>query len=137
MRFRLWIYIRFILSYFARTQFADVLNWKRILVITTDWHMPRSKEIFEWVFEVDTRPDISFVFEETPSVGLSDEAVGARTEREQKSLTSVKKLREKFPTLADINLFLFTQHDLYAVKGLMKKQEKIDDKTMKSYGGTK
>jgi len=124
-------------AYFARTQFADVMNWKRILVITTDWHMPRSKEIFEWVFEVDTRPEISLVFEATPSVGLSDEAIVARTEREQKSLKSVKNLRQKFPTLADVNIFLFTQHDLYAVKGLMKKQEKIDDKTMKSYGGTK
>jgi len=123
-------------AYFARTQFADVLKWRRMLVITTDWHMPRSKAIFEWVFESNSRPDISLTFEATPSVGLTEEDIAARKAREKKSLGSVEKLREKYPTLSDVSSFLFTQHDLYAVKGLMKKAEKIDEKTMKSYGGS-
>lgn len=54
-------------------------------------------------------------------------------ERETKSLASVKKLNQQYPTLRDIHTFLFTQHDLYAVKGLLKDAEKIDEKTLESY----
>ena len=37
-------------GYFALTQHAIPRRWRRMAVVTSDFHMPRSRAIFEWVF---------------------------------------------------------------------------------------
>jgi len=127
-------------AFFARIAHADLLEWRRVCVVTTDWHMERSRAIFEWVFNAPRDDDArvveattsskrrrrhrstasayELVFVETPSVGLSAEAVAARTAREQTSLGSVRKLAVAYPTLRDVHAFLTTKHDLYTASKL-------------------
>ena len=39
---------------FARLMHADLRGWRRLLVITSAFHMPRTRAIFEWVFSLPT-----------------------------------------------------------------------------------
>ena len=37
-------------AFFARTDHCSLAGWKRLLIITSEFHMARSKAIFDWVF---------------------------------------------------------------------------------------
>ena len=41
---------------FARLMHSDVRGWRRILVVTSRSHMPRTRAIFEWVFSLPPGP---------------------------------------------------------------------------------
>ena len=44
---------------FARIFHADVRGWKRMLVVTSSIHMPRTQAIFEWIFALAPRPALA------------------------------------------------------------------------------
>ncbi|HEX3045227.1 MAG TPA: YdcF family protein, partial [Bacillota bacterium] len=59
-------------AFFARFLFTEILSLARILVITSEFHMPRTKAIFEWLFNLPPQKaayDLTFV--ETPNTGLN------------------------------------------------------------------
>lgn len=128
-------------AYFARTSHTDVAGWQRLCIITSDFHMPRSKAIFEWVFggsgeEGDSgKYELTFV-ETSTGASLTEEALSARREREASSLLKVHQLARAYPTLADLHTFLTTQHDLYTAHKLADHQVgSVDSASLASYGG--
>lgn len=132
-------------AYFARTSHTDVAGWRRLLVITNEFHMVRSKAIFDWVFELPrtgTKGTSGYELHylSSPNVGLSDEALKARKEREMSSLTSVRKMAKTMRSLPDVWKFLTSKHDLYTAPALVKrakaKTSNASDLVKKSYGGS-
>jgi len=120
-------------AFFARTSHADLAGWRTVAIITSDFHMPRTRAIFEWIF-----PHINLVFISTPAVGLSAEAVDARKQREKRSLDSITLLRTQYPKLHDVRNFITTQHELYTAQKLVQRASsmtKLDPKLLASYGG--
>ena len=73
-------------AYFARVCHTDHAGWRRLLVITSEFHMDRSSAIFEWVYSATPLPPgmpyKPLIFLATPDDGLTGEAVGARAARE-------------------------------------------------------
>ena len=100
-------------AYFARTMHTDPSGWRRLLVITSEHHMPRTEAIFRWVFGL--APDIgySLSFEAVPDVGLDGPVLQARKDRERASLAALGNLIPRFRTLAQLHQWLFTEHDAY------------------------
>ena len=115
--------------------------------------MPRSKAIFDWIYGIATANNQSNVYQlyylESPNVGLSNEAIAARKEREMKSLTVVETMSNTMDTLSGVWRFLNTRHDLYTASKLIerarggKQDESTDENTYpandmvkKSYGGS-
>ena len=41
-------------AFFGLTNFAIPRKWKHILIITSEFHMPRSVEIFKWIFGLES-----------------------------------------------------------------------------------
>lgn len=120
-------------AYFTRTSHTDVAGWRRLCVVTSDFHVARTKAIFDWIF-ADADYDITYV--ETPPLGLSPDAVAARRDREAKSIANVNRLAVAYPTLRDVHTYLTTQHDLYAAHRLAAHDiGPIDALSMASYGG--
>ena len=43
-------------AYFTRVQICDVKGWENVWVVTSEFHMPRTKAIFEWIFAASGGP---------------------------------------------------------------------------------
>ena len=126
---------------FARTSHCSVAGWRRLLVVTSEFHMPRTRAIFEWVFGVGEGERYDLEFLSTANDGLSDAEVGARVEREEKSMVNVREnLSKKYTTMRGVHEFLTRNHDLYNAEKLVERgsreaAQEVDDTTRKSYGG--
>ena len=128
-------------AFFARTDHCSLAGWKRLLVITSEFHMARSKAIFDWVFGATPHEGFELTFLATPDAALAPDAVAARAERETKSAINVReKLRPTYTTLSGVREFLVTKHDLYAARGLVARGSRrpataSDALLLASYGG--
>lgn len=105
-------------AYFSRMIHAEPRKLRRILVITSQFHLPRTEAIFRGVYGLPddargTNFDLEFLA--TPNAGLTPGELLARTEREQASLTHWLSLAPSFRDLADFHRWLFTEHGAYAV----------------------
>ena len=107
------------------------------------FHIERTKAIFDWIFSLD-RPrspyEISYL--QSPDVGLEEDALEARREKEAKSLVAVQRFAKQFQSMKQVWAFLNQQHDLYTASKLVQGgASNIDtdissDLIKKSYGGS-
>jgi len=117
---------------FTRLLHTDVAGWRRLLVVTSAFHMPRSRAIFEKVFALEPS-DYELEFAAAENRGLTPEAVAARLARELKSLGSWQRNAKQWKTISDFSLWLWTQHDAYSGRGLLKPRPALDPATIESY----
>ena len=128
-------------AFFARTDHCSLAGWKRLLIITSEFHMARSKAIFDWVFGATPHEGFSIAYLATADESLSLDAVAARAKREAASATNVREtLAPTYRTLAEVREFLVTKHDLYAARGLVARGSRrpataSDALLLASYGG--
>lgn len=116
---------------FARLLFAEPLKLENILIITSDFHMPRTKTIFERIFHLPPSDlDYQLRYENTPNRGLSANALAARMKRETNSLINFNKTISEINTLDDFLVWLYAEHAAYA---LDKAHKPISDDELKSY----
>lgn len=102
-------------AYFARLLFTDPLRFKTLLIITSDFHMQRTRAIFEWIFRLPpTIHDYEIEFESAPDRGLTTQALAARVQREEKSLANLNKTIQKVNNLEDFIIWLYREHAAYA-----------------------
>jgi len=122
-------------AYFVRAQICDPMGWKKLWVVTSKFHMPRTKAIFDWIFSVTSHAPKNYQLRyiETENVGLTDEQVRARETREMRSLKNVHRLADKHKTLEDVLRFLVKEHKMYSAKGLFQEDEKVSEAIKKSY----
>ena len=104
-------------AYFSKVIHVDPMNFRNLLVITSSFHIERTRTIFEWVFGLDVRPGSSYSlnFEDVPDQGMDEELLSARMEREKESLQYILKLKERIRTLREFHHWLFTEHGAYSV----------------------
>lgn len=137
-------------AFFARINFCDITQWKKILIITNEFHMERTKLIFDWIFHAplsSTSPSISkkddyqLYYLPAPDVGLTEGAIQARKEKESKSAANVKNyLSTKYDTIEKIFEFLTTDHSFYTASKLVERgmddgKSTVDKLVQDSYGG--
>ncbi len=100
-------------AFFSRVVHVDPRGFRRLLVITSDFHMPRTEAIFRWVYGFPpVRCRLDFVA--VPDEGIDSEALVARRRKEWDGLQQVVRVRERVTTLADFHRWLFTEHLAYA-----------------------
>jgi len=118
-------------AHFARLLFTEPLKLKKLLVVTSEFHMPRTKAIFEWVFHLPPLPfKYQLDFESTPNEGLSSQAQAARIQREESSLANLRNTIQKINTLDKFINWLYKEHTAYAVD---KPSKPLSDDELKSY----
>jgi hypothetical protein len=100
-------------AYFSRIQIVEPLGCTRLLIITSQFHMPRAEAIFRWVYALDAPIAYELHFAASPDEGLSEAALSARLVKEEAGLRSVEQLRERLTTLPALTRWLFTQHNQY------------------------
>jgi uncharacterized SAM-binding protein YcdF (DUF218 family) len=100
-------------AYFSRVQIVEPMGWKRLLIITSQFHMTRTEAVFRWIYGLDTPSSYDLEFAASPNDGLSEAALSARRARETESLQSVEQHRERLKTLRNFVEWLLTRHDAY------------------------
>jgi hypothetical protein len=104
-------------AYFSKVIHVDPMGFRKLLVITSSFHIDRTRAIFEWVYGLDALPGGSYSldFEEVPDEGMDEELLSARIGREKESLRHVLKLKEAIRTFREFHRWLFTEHGAYSV----------------------
>lgn len=101
--------------YYSLLLFIIPRNWRNICVITCNFHMPRVRVLFEWIFNLY---DVNFNFE---FCGINDdssmpiEILKLRIEKEFVSLCNIKE--NLIPTLKSISMldgWIYTVHKSYS-----------------------
>lgn len=103
-------------AYFSRVIHTAPRSFRKLLVITSEFHMARTQRIFEWIYRLDPpMPGYSLQFEAAPNDGIDAAALASRTTKEQKSLDALDAITSQLNTLQQLHHWLFTQHTAYAV----------------------
>jgi hypothetical protein len=101
-------------AFFARTVHTDPRGLRRLLIVNSEFHMPRTEAIFRWVFGAAPDCGYDLAFEASEDIGLSPESLKARAERESASLAQVWGLASNIVTLSGIHQWIFAEHGAYA-----------------------
>lgn len=99
-------------AYFSRVIHVDPLGLTRLLVITSDFHLPRACAIFRWVYSL-SGGDHALTFQGVPDEGISEAALRARAEKERRGLESLTRLTAEIKTLEQLQQWLFLRHGAY------------------------
>jgi len=119
-------------AYYLRAVHLEPAQLRKLIVITNDWHMPRTMAIFDFVLGL---PRYTGAMSEPYSVeyraapaGITDEHVlQVRKERESSSLDSfTTSVAPVMKSMQEMHRWLFTQHKAYAASRLLVKNKKDD-----------
>ena len=105
---------------FARLMHADLRSWRRLHVITSAFHLPRTEAIFNWVFTLPDaagrkrRPSAKITYELVPDGDMDAHQSAARREKELKALEKLQQ--STLATITDLAMlhnFIFVGHGAY------------------------
>ncbi len=110
-------------AFFARAMHTDVRRWLRLLIVNSDFHMPRTQAIFRWVFELAPQQGYTLEFEAVPNIGMEAADLAFRVARERESLESLHPVIDSIRWLEQLHEFLFTRHGAYSAAALSEPRE--------------
>lgn len=123
-------------AYFLRILHIEPLEIKKIIVITSSFHMPRTKCIFDWIFSLPKTETktyskkktlISYV--ETKNIGINRNDLNKRITKENKGIEKINELKSRICDLSDFNRWLFSKHAAYSIGLPLYKISKSVEKT--------
>jgi hypothetical protein len=105
-------------AYFARVMHTDPAGLRRLAVVTSGFHMPRTERIFRWVFGLAPgAEDYSLRFFTAEDAGLEGEPLRARVEKERESIAQLEETAAGICDLKSLQRWLFLHHTAYAAGG--------------------
>ncbi len=107
-------------AYFTKIKILKPRGWHKVAVVTSDYHVERTRFIFEHVLGTEYKTDVIGALST-----LSPEDFEAKKERENKSLTILKSWLEKLHPLTDekVHELMSTKHPGYAQNPEISKEE--------------
>jgi len=113
-------------AYYTLTSHVYARGWRNISVLTSDFHMPRSKVIFEWIFKLaadagteklrhvpEGEYNLSFI--SVSDEGIDPEIVSSRRAREAQSLKTLEVTASEITTLDALHEWFHMEHRCYSV----------------------
>jgi uncharacterized SAM-binding protein YcdF (DUF218 family) len=102
-------------AYFARVVHTDPAGLRRLLVVNSAFHMPRTRMIFDWVFGLPPAdPPYTLDYHTVPDQGLTEVAIEARRAKEVARMEDLRRTIPRIAGLAALHRWLFTEHRAYA-----------------------
>jgi len=100
-------------AYFARMIHTEPRRWLNLLVVTSEFHMPRTEAIFRWVFGLPEGLRYNLQFDASANAGIPEPALAERRARERTSLETIRALEARLRSLPELHQWLFTAHAAY------------------------
>jgi uncharacterized SAM-binding protein YcdF (DUF218 family) len=103
-------------AFFARMIHVDPRRFRRLLIITSEFHMPRTESVFKWIFGLNPPADnYELDFLPVSDDGMDEKALNARKMAERVNLSKLSLTKKRIQTLEELHKWLFTKHDAYAI----------------------
>jgi hypothetical protein len=119
-------------AYFSKLLHVDPPAWRHLLVITSEFHMTRTREIFEWVYGFGEAKYL-LDFAAAPNRGLSEQAAQFRIEKETQAMQALSNARARVSSLAELYEWIWTAHKAYSAAGRWKQERSRDPRVIESY----
>lgn len=120
-------------GYFSFTNFIIPLGLTEVTVITSKFHMERSKLIFLWMNDI-FKYNLKLNFLESKNDSIESQVLEARKTREKNSCQNIVNiLIKEYNTLPKFHCWFFSEHKAYCCISQDEKLEILDDKCSKSY----
>ena len=120
-------------GFFGFVNFIIPLKLKSIVLITSEFHLPRSKSIFSWMKQI-FNIDINIEFISATDENLDENIIKTRTEREQQSLKILQEnVINKIDNIEKFHRWFYTKHNAYCSNSELIRKSDINDKEKKSY----
>lgn len=103
-------------AFFTLTNYIIPMEINQVLVITSDFHMPRTMAIFNWIYNLDSKNPkchVDYLPATSSSIEGVDLIIKARKEREKQSLANLQSTINKIKTLKEFHTWLFNEHKAY------------------------
>jgi hypothetical protein len=121
-------------AYFSRVIHAEPAGLRRLLVITSDFHLPRARAVFEWMYRLEPRPSGYLLeFEAVTDSAMPPDLLAARSARERASLERFGEIAGRIATLRECHHWLFTAHGAYDSAASAFGRATVDSGTAESY----
>jgi hypothetical protein len=102
-------------AYFARVIHTDPASLRRLLVVNSEFHMSRTRMIFDWVFSLlPADPPYTLAYHTVPDLGLTEVGTEARRAKEVARMEDLCRTIPRITSLAALHRFVFTEHRAYA-----------------------
>jgi vancomycin permeability regulator SanA len=116
--------------YFSLVQHIQLMNVRHILIITSEFHMPRSKLLFDWIYGIAYQKYFLHYLE--ASDDELEEILEERIKREKNNILYIKNiLIPKIKKMEDLHYWFHTEHKAYSTHD--HNIEIIDEDCKKSY----
>jgi hypothetical protein len=126
-------------GFFTLVNFVIPLQLKKVLVITSDFHMARAKAIFDWIYglwndqEDRIQDSIQLEYLKVITKHIDQDIITARHNREMKSLQNLRKTIERIRTLKAMHEWFYTEHQAYNSRFNDEQHHDITPEEKKSY----
>ena len=102
-------------AYFLRAMHTDPAGIRRLHVVTNQFHMPRTKAIFAWVFslplvEGGAPSAYDLRFHTAADAGLDEKTVALRSAKEAASLKNLPATSGRVRSMQALHKFIFDDH---------------------------
>ena len=119
-------------AWFSKVLHVDPAGWSRVLVVTSEFHMPRTESIFTWIYGSEPGK-YALSFAASPNDGITPEGLQARNTREQRSLQNLRGIQQQLRTPRQLYSWIYAEHDAYSVTGQLRPRPPLDPEVMESY----
>lgn len=125
-------------AYFARQCILEPMQLRRLAVITNEFHMERTKLIFDWICSLtddERNPSNQYQIDYKSVInnGMNDEQLTARIEKERSSCEDLKLKIQRINNLSRLAQFLYVEHGAYQAKKLHVRRSQLDSVTASTY----
>ena len=124
-------------AFFSLINYIIPMEIDRVLVITSDFHMLRTKAIFNWIYSLTSAHTSkrSVDFLSVNSLDLDQNIINARSQREKQSLANLQDKIINITTLKDFHTWFFNEHKAYNCDydDLINHKSELDNYTKSSY----
>lgn len=118
-------------GFFTRIVHIDPRGFKKIAIITSEFHLHRAKAVFDKVFSLkpfQKKYIVDFIL--VSNKGIDLKTLEQRKERDEKSVKRFLNQTKNIKTISEFHNWIFTKHDIYRASF---KRQNLKGEALKSY----
>ena len=102
-------------AFFSRVIHVESARLRRLLVITSDFHLARSRLLFEWIYGLEPRPiDYILQFEGVADTSMDPVVLSERRSKEQSSIEGLSAMMQQIHRMEQLHGWIFREHAAYS-----------------------